>query len=210
MKTYPMIEAFYSLKGEGLWTGTPMLFLRFAGCNLACQFCDTPAEKQFAVSADEILAMLDALSLDCRRIVITGGEPNIHNLSPLLNRLHAEGYSLHMETNGLQTKWIESNIDSMDFLTLSPKTTDHLCQKALNQCDEIKYLYPGFIDINAIEKQLTINHPKRYILPIAKAYQNGIGRNTTINQNIEQSIAFCKANPDFSLCLQVHKYLQIP
>lgn len=210
MKTYPMIEVFYSLKGEGLWTGTPMLFLRFAGCNLTCPFCDTPADKQFAASADELLAMLNDLSASCNRIVITGGEPNIHNLSPLLNRLHDAGFSLHMETNGLQTQWIERNINSIDFLTISPKAVDLLCQKALNQCDEIKYLFPDFIDIDAVERKLTINHPKRYILPIAEAYQNGTGRNTIISQNVQRAIRFCKTNPDFSLCLQVHKYLQIP
>ena len=211
MKTYPLIEVFYSIKGEGLWTGTPMLFLRFAGCNQSCTFCDTPSAKQMDLSHEQILKELNNLSRDCHRIVITGGEPNIHDLRSLFNFLHDFGFDLHMETNGQWTEYIQHNIEGIDFLTISPKSIDRLSQAAFDRCDEVKYPYPQDEEnIWKVEKMFQLNDPKRWILPIAEAYQNGIGRNAIIPANVASAIEFCKNHPEFALCLQVHKWLQIP
>lgn len=210
-KTYPLIEIFYSLKGEGLYTGTPMLFLRFAGCNLRCEFCDTPSRKTIELCKEDIVVELKNLSEACATVVLTGGEPNIHDLHDLAIYLQDNGYRLHMESNGEPSKYLESNMRQMDFIAISPKTLQ-VSPTALSLCDEIKYLvgsdnWEDFLW--TIDNQL-INDPKRWVMPLAEPYNEGIGRNALIPKNIQLAIDFCKAYPDFSLCSQLHKYLMIP
>lgn len=97
---YPISEIFYSIQGEGPWQGKPAIFIRLAGCNLRCTWCDT----DYTVIRDnlnpfEIINQLTKLS-DIKTVIITGGEPFIHNLTPLVNLLYFDGYKIQIETNG--------------------------------------------------------------------------------------------------------------
>ncbi len=209
---YPLIEIFYSLKGEGLYTGTPMLFVRLAGCNLACDFCDTPSKKTMELEVADIITRLGYLSETCDRVVITGGEPNIHDLSHLCEALHYEGYNIHMETNGEETHYLGTNLVYIDWLAVSPKSLE-VSQVALNRADEIKFLVgqTGWeTGIWILENRLIVNRPHLYVMPLAEAYANGYGRNNVIKTNTQDAIQFCKEHPQFSLCIQAHKYLNIP
>ncbi len=77
-------EIFYSIQGEGLWTGTPAVFVRLAGCNLACDFCDTDYSTKFFAHVDEIVALVREAACDCPMVVLTGGEPFAQTGTPAL------------------------------------------------------------------------------------------------------------------------------
>jgi len=100
-----LIELYKSVQGESSFTGVPCIFVRLAGCNLRCAWCDSEytftGGKPF--TADEILAQIEALA-PCRLIEFTGGEPMLQarELLPLMDRLLAQNYTLMIETSGEQ------------------------------------------------------------------------------------------------------------
>ncbi len=122
-------ETFDSIQGEGTWTGTPMFFIRFAGCNLSCPWCDTDHSPQEAVDVGSLV--LRALSAGRRRVCITGGEPMFQpeGLAALVDELGEAGFMVHVETNG--TVAVPENID---WLTVSPKGET----RANQMCEEVK------------------------------------------------------------------------
>ena len=113
-------EIFYSLQGEGYHTGTPAIFVRFSGCNLKCDFCDTQHEEGKMMTDDEI---------------ITGGEPSLWIDDELIDRLHQAGKYVTIETNG--TRPLPATID---WVTCSPKQGAKL---AIDRMDEVKVVYEG-------------------------------------------------------------------
>lgn len=89
--SYRINEIFYSLQGEGYFTGTPAVFLRFSGCNLKCGFCDTRHEEFTLMSPADIIGNVS--KFPSRHIVVTGGEPSLQLDSLLIDMLHEEGFS---------------------------------------------------------------------------------------------------------------------
>lgn len=117
---YPINEIFTSLQGEGSYTGHAMNFVRIAGCNLRCHWCDQPDSVPIAptklnvqmMSIPQICAQLDhTVGIVC----LTGGEPTTQNLIPLIKEFHKRGYQVHLETNG--TRPIP---DGIDHISMSP------------------------------------------------------------------------------------------
>ena len=100
-------EIFYSLQGEGFFTGTPSIFIRFSGCNLKCPFCDTDHSPHTEMSPQEIAKASSAYP--ATHVVLTGGEPSLQVTEELIELLHAEGKFVAIETNG--THPIPDNID---------------------------------------------------------------------------------------------------
>lgn len=116
---YRVNHIFYSLQGEGYHTGRPAVFVRFAGCNLRCPFCDTDFDAYREMTGDDILQ--EVLSLapagDVRpMVVLTGGEPTLQADEALIDLLHSRGFWVTMESNG--TRPAPANLD---WLTVSPK-----------------------------------------------------------------------------------------
>ncbi len=108
-------EIFFSIQGEGQFTGTPVVFVRLAGCNLNCSFCDTDHSEKLELTEDQVLD--EVKKYNCNTIVITGGEPLLQDLEELLKKLHL--YNIHLETNG--TIDIPIHWRMFDWITCSPK-----------------------------------------------------------------------------------------
>ena len=129
-------EIFSSIQGEGNYLGIAATFIRFMGCNLKCDFCDTKktwGDIGFDKSIDEIIAAVT--ELDNSLIIITGGEPCIQkDLQELVDKLRATGYFVAIETNGTQPT------PETDWVTCSPKPDANYNINILCHANELKYV----------------------------------------------------------------------
>ena len=114
---YPLVEIFESLQGEGRNTGRLVVFVRFAGCNLACSWCDTDIAKRFELSLENLVA--EVKTHRAKSVILTGGEPTIQKgMDELVTALKAAGYWIGVETNGTnEPEWFKS----VDYVACSPK-----------------------------------------------------------------------------------------
>ena len=128
---YELVEIFESLQGEGRNTGRPCVFIRFAGCNLSCPWCDTDVAKRFSLSLDELLAELGQYK--AKSVILTGGEPTLVKEMPeLVAALKRNGYWIGVETNGTSAAdWF----GFVDYVACSPKRDAEL---ALTAADEVR------------------------------------------------------------------------
>jgi organic radical activating enzyme len=130
-----LAEIFYSVQGEGAWTGTPAVFVRLAGCNLACTFCDTDYAVKFIASIDDVVAEVRRIGGDCPRVILTGGEPLAQTEAlALIDALRADGRRVHIESNGT----IDVPLPDDVWLTVSPK--ERLHPRMAERADEVKLI----------------------------------------------------------------------
>lgn len=121
MKKYPVVENFCSMQGEGIFAGARTYFLRFAGCDCNCSWCDETAHhikltSEHMVTTEDLLNSFDINK--CNTVTLTGGNPCIHDLTELVKALKTEGYLVHVETQGtVFPEWL----GLVDFITFSPK-----------------------------------------------------------------------------------------
>lgn len=181
-KTYKVNEIFYSLQGEGFYTGTPAVFLRFAGCNCKCSFCDTDHADGREMTADEIADACAAYP--ARHLVATGGEPLLQLDSDLLRMLKAKGFYVQIETNGSLPAPPE-----VDWVTCSPKDAPW----RIDRVDELKIVYQGQ-DVEQLAS--AFGTPRRFLQPCS-------GMNTA------ETVDYILAHPTWRLSLQTHKLLDI-
>ncbi len=130
---YPLVEIFESLQGEGRNMGRPCVFVRFAGCNLACPWCDTDVATRFTLSLDELVK--EILSFRATSVVLTGGEPTqIQNIPELIAALKAAGRWIAVETNGTaEPDWF----GFIDYVACSPKA-EYPERLVLTRADEVR------------------------------------------------------------------------
>ncbi|MCH2639854.1 MAG: 7-carboxy-7-deazaguanine synthase QueE, partial [Candidatus Thalassarchaeum sp.] len=137
LQKYPIVEIFHSVQGEGFHTGIPHVFIRFGNCNLRCEWCDTDFMTFEDMDINTIIEQV--LSYECDRVVLTGGEPAMQDLSVIGKRLKEHGISISIETNG--TIPVDPIID---WICVSPK--DQLYPNvSIKQRtgDELKVVYCG-------------------------------------------------------------------
>ncbi|KYZ75061.1 radical SAM protein [Anaerosporomusa subterranea] len=133
---YPIVEVFESLQGEGTHSGIGATFVRLAGCNLRCSWCDTT--HSFAVDKATTYTtgeLIEAFSFKQPLVVITGGEPTLHDLGPLVRELHNRKKYVCIETNGTNPIPIEWGIN---WITVSPKPQSGYTITC--PADELKYV----------------------------------------------------------------------
>ena len=175
-------EIFYSLQGEGSFTGTPAVFVRFSGCNLKCSFCDTEHESGKQMTDQEIID--EVANYPAPIVVLTGGEPSLWIDETFVAALKQRtGKQVCIETNG--TNPLPDNID---WVTCSPKEGGNV---VLTRINELKVVYTGQ-DMS----QYDALPGMRYLQPCS-------GKNT------EEVIEYIKKHPTWRLSLQTHKYLNI-
>jgi organic radical activating enzyme len=137
-----LAEIFYSVQGEGTWTGTPAVFVRLAGCNLSCAFCDTDYALKFFASVDDVVAAVAAAGNGCRTVILTGGEPLAQReASALIAALRADGRRVHIESNGTCPTDLPDDV----WLTVSPK--ERLAPAMALRADEAKLIVDGRVPL---------------------------------------------------------------
>lgn len=183
--TYKVHEIFYSLQGEGVWTGCAAVFVRLSGCNRACVFCDTDFASFSEMTEAEIVTRVCAFPAEM--VVITGGEPALQLSASLVDALHAKGRCVHVETNGSLP--LPANVD---WVTCSPKTPPY----GIAHVDELKVVLTEGCDPEAVAASLP--EASYYCLqPLSCS-------------NTDACVAYIKAHPRWRLSLQTHKLIQIP
>lgn len=180
-------DIFYSLQGEGVNTGTAAVFIRLAGCNRTCSFCDTDFSAFREMSIDEVIARAQAIAGDspCRQLILTGGEPAMQTDKSLIDALHAHGYKVAIETNGSLPL-----PDGIDWVTVSPKG-----ETAVRSCDELKCVFTDAATVS--------DHgikARYYSLQPCDT-----GNEESNKRIIAACIHYIKEHPKWRLSLQTHK-----
>lgn len=200
--TYPVVETFYSIQGEGAFAGASAFFVRLAGCPVKCPWCDTkeswnPNSVQ-KLDAEQIAAMASLTS--CEFAVITGGEPTIHPLFELVDEFKNQNIKVHLETSG----YMDKNAN-FDWITLSPKLHSHTSQSFLEAADELKFVVSKAEDISAyLETFADYIADKKYVFLTPEASQ--LKNVELINEIIETVKTY---GEPFRVALQLHKFLNI-
>ena len=196
---YRVNEIFYSLQGEGYWTGTPMVFVRLSGCNLQCPFCDTDHLAYTEMDAAGIVAAVRSCGGLCTRICLTGGEPTLQADDELISAFHAAGFTVHMETNG--TREVPAGID---WVTLSPKNQVAGLKGdgtvVLQEADEVKLVFAPGVDPAAWASFPATWH---FLQPcdVADPVRN--------REILRLTVEYIHLHPSWRLSLQTHKLLSI-
>lgn len=183
-------EIFYSLQGEGHYTGTPAVFVRFSGCNLKCPFCDTDHLKHTELSEQEIVEAVAIFG--AKHVVITGGEPTLQLTASLVGLLHERGFFVQIETNGSHR--LPDGCD-VDWVTCSPKDGAPI---RLEHIDELKVLFHGNgkCDIQAWEN----TKAQCYSLQPLDTQDDELNK-----EILRETIDYILDHPMWRLSLQTHK-----
>lgn len=197
--TYPVMEAFYTIQGEGYYEGQAAYFIRLGGCDVGCVWCDVKdswdASRHPQYTVEQIVET--ASSFPGRLAVITGGEPCMHNLQALTDGLKAAGFSINIETSGAHpvSGWL-------DWICLSPKKFKFPLAENLPLADELKVVIFNKSDFAWAEQhaEKVGSHCKLYLQP------EWDKRNTVLPLIID----YIKENPKWTLSVQTHKYINVP
>ena len=194
----PLMEAFYTLQGEGYHKGGAAYFIRIGGCDVGCHWCDVKESWNAALHPpthiDEIVRGAKQYS---DTVVVTGGEPLMWPMEPLTNLLHSKEINIHIETSGaypLSGNW--------DWFCLSPKKNKLPIKEAYERADELKMIIYNKDDICFAEEQASKvgSGCKLFLQP------EWSKRDTVMPLLVD----YVLDNPKWKVSLQTHKYLNIP
>ena len=203
-------DIFYSLQGEGYNTGRAAVFVRFAGCNLRCPFCDTEFDTFREMTDEEIVA--EITQYPARFVVLTGGEPTLQVDEAFVDLLHQHGFEVAMESNG--TRPAPQNLD---WLTVSPKVSGEgwLVKGEGRMPNELKIVCDEKTDPESylpspftLHPSPTTHHPSPFTLhqpPILYLQPCDTGDAAHNARIIQQCIDYIKEHPQWRLSLQTHK-----
>lgn len=187
-----LVEVFYSIQGEGLWAGTPSVFVRLAGCNLSCRFCDTDyAIKEFA-TIERIVQRVREAGNDCPMVILTGGEPLAQKETvALIHALRNDGRRVHIESNGT----IFTELPDDVWLCVSPK--ERVDRRMAARANEAKLI----VDRRVPEEHLDLFAQHETILLQPEGNRAS---------NIALALEYAKTHPKrFRLSLQTHKTIGV-
>ena len=196
-KTYPIVETFHSVQGEGYWTGVNAFFIRLGGCDVGCPWCDTKqswnAKRHPKCSVTELEAAVKTTHPAI--VVITGGEPLMHDLNPLTQALHDSGMRVHLETSGAHPL-----SGDFDWITLSPKKSKPPVESIYDRVQELKVVVANSSDLEWAEMQAEKVPATtfKYLQPEWNTPASG-----------ELIFNYVLAHPDWRISLQTHKFMRV-
>jgi 7-carboxy-7-deazaguanine synthase len=195
--TYPIVETFHSVQGEGYYTGVSAFFIRLGGCDVACPWCDTKESwnakrhPQYTVTnlVEQVKKAHPAMT------VITGGEPLLHNLTPLTTAIKQQNFPVHLETSGSHPF-----SGTFDWVTFSPKQFLAPHPTIYPQVNELKVVIVNEYDLKWAEQQAALVSPKtiKYLQP---EWNTSSSKQLIFNYVLQ--------NPQWRISLQTHKLLQV-
>lgn len=195
--TYPIVETFHSIQGEGAWTGVNAFFVRLGGCDVYCPWCDQKeswnAKRYPHHSIDDLTTQ--AKQVNPAIVVITGGEPLLHDLTPLTRSLHRQALKLHLETSGSHPFSGE-----FDWVTFSPKLYKIPHKSIYPRVSELKVIIATESDLKWAEEEAT-KIPLQAIKYLQPEW------NTPSSQGL--IFDYVRSHPQWRVSLQTHKFLGV-
>jgi 7-carboxy-7-deazaguanine synthase len=199
IESLPLVEAFYTIQGEGFHQGKAAYFIRLGGCDVGCVWCDVKESWDASAHPLRFVSEMvsDAKKFPGRIAVITGGEPLMHDCLPLTRALHEAGFQTHIETSGaypISGDW--------DWICVSPKKFKAPLQIPIEQADELKVVIYHTSDFKWAESFA------EKVKPACKLFlQPEWSKRESIVPVIS---AYIMDNPQWEFSLQLHKYIQVP
>ncbi len=194
----PIMESFYTIQGEGYYSGSAAYFIRVAGCDVGCHWCDVKESWDSNIHPVISINMLvDNAVKHSKMVVITGGEPLMWNMNPLTKLLKQNGIKVHVETSGSNTL-----TGSWDWICLSPKKRKPPSDEVYLRANELKVIVFNKHDlIYAEEQSKKVN--KKCILFLQPEWDKK-------DEMLPIIVDYIKKNDKWKISLQTHKYLKIP
>jgi organic radical activating enzyme len=194
----PVMEYFYSIQGEGLFTGEAAFFIRLAGCNVGCHWCDVKESwnknKHPVLEVSQLTK--EAKNSGAPMVIITGGEPTMYPLKKLTRALKRKNLSVHLETSGFY------NIDGeFDWICVSPKKRKPPLKESLQKANELKVVVYNKDDLHWAEKNAR-EVKKECKLFLQPEWSKVEITNLWITE-------YVKSHPKWRISLQTHKYLNV-
>ena len=195
----PLMEAFYTIQGEGYYSGTPAFFLRIGGCDVGCHWCDVKeswdAEIHPPTHIDNMLVELKKYA--ATTVVITGGEPLMWNMEPLTTLLKSNGYAVHIETSGAYPM-----TGKFDWICLSPKKNSPPLKAIIPLANELKIIVHNMNDFKwAEEYSVLCSDSCKFFLQPEWSKEK---------EMMTHIIDYVMKQPIWNVSLQTHKYMGIP
>ncbi len=193
------MEHFYTLQGEGRHSGRAAYFIRLAGCDVGCVWCDV--KESWHISKDQLMSIeliVEAVvQTPADFVVITGGEPTMHSLESLCNALHKEGYEIAIETAG-----VHPLIGKIDWYCFSPKKFKIPIEEAYRLANELKVVIAHPSDLEWAEQHAAkVKEDCELYLQTEWEKQERF---------LPLIIDYIKRNKKWKISLQTHKYMHIP
>ncbi len=197
LKTLPVVETFHSVQGEGVWVGTNAFFIRLAGCDVGCLWCDTKHSwndrRHPQCHTTDLIA--EAKAANPAIVVVTGGEPLMHELTSLSTGLKAAGLRVHLETSGAHPF-----SGSFDWVTFSPKQSKPPHESIYPQVSELKVVV-----INPSDLEWAEHHAAKIPAHAVKLLQPEWGTPDSYSLIFE----YVLSHPEWRISLQTHKFTNI-
>ena len=195
----PVMEYFYTIQGEGFYSGRAAFFIRLAGCDVGCVWCDV--KESWDVNEHPLVTLdfleKEVVTSSTNFVVITGGEPAMYDLTALINRLKKHEIEVAIETSGTYKL-----IGAVDWYCFSPKKFKEPIEEAYQKANELKIIinHPSDFEWAEMHASKVDSNCKLYIQPEWSKQERFL---PTI-------IDFVKKNPKWRISLQTHKFMNIP
>ena len=196
-QSLPIVESFHSIQGEGTWTGTNAFFIRLAGCDVGCPWCDTKHSWNVKGHPHQTLAEIVAAAEAARPqiVVITGGEPLMHDLAALTRRLKEAGLHVHLETSGAHPF-----SGTFDWVTFSPKQFKPPHPSIYAQVSELKVVIAKEADLIWAEQQAAKVAP--VVIKLLQPEWETLSSREIV-------FSYILKHPEWRVSLQTHKFLGV-